>query len=590
MWTLFHSYAFDFSVWEIWGALLYGGRVVTVPRQVSRSPEAFADLLRRERVTMLSQTPSAFAQLTALVEESPRVLRDLRWVVLGGEALRPQQVRRWFAAGAAPQARLCNMYGITETTVHVTGFDITPETPFERSVVGRPLGHLSAEVLDPRGHPVPVGVPGELVVGGYGVAGSYLGRPGLTAQRFRPDPAVPGARRYHSGDLARWLPDGNLEYLGRIDDQVKIRGYRIEPGEIHQVLMEHPAVRSGAVVVTDGRLIAYAVLSGEATTDQIRAHLAGRLPDYMVPSAVIVVDRIPLTVNGKVDRRALPTASRAGKVYDPPQGPVEQALAASLSEVLKVERVSRQDSFMDLGGDSVRAVQVVGRLRRAGYTLPLDVLFTHPTVAAAADQAKPAAPAEDAQPYAQLGDRDLERAAAIDGLVDAYPMTAMQLAMVYHMELDPELRPYQNVNSYRVAAPLDEAALERAVREAAGRHPVLRTCFDLTSFSEPMQLVRAPVPLPLTMGDLTGTDQHKEITALVEREWSAPFDLGRAPLFRVNAQRLSPESFQLTVVEHHAILDGWSFTSLLAELINRHALLSRQPRTPPQPPPASRFS
>ncbi|MFI9551181.1 amino acid adenylation domain-containing protein [Nonomuraea endophytica] len=590
VWTLFHSYAFDFSVWEIWGALLYGGRIVSVPRQVSRSPEAFADLLRRERVTVLSQTPSAFAQLTALVEESPQVLRDLRWVVLGGEALRPQQVRRWFAAGAAPNARLCNMYGITETTVHVTAFDISPETPFERSVVGRPLAHLSAEVLDPRGHPVPVGVPGELVVGGFGVAGSYLGRPGLTAQRFRPDPAVPGARRYHSGDLARWLPDGNLEYLGRIDDQVKIRGFRIEPGEIHQVLMEHPAVRAGAVVVTDGRLIAYAVLGAEATTGQIRAHLAGRLPDYMVPSAVIVVDRIPLTVNGKVDRRALPTASRAEKVYDPPQGPVEQALAASLAEVLTVERVSRQDSFMDLGGDSVRAVQVVGRLRRAGYTLPLDVLFTHPTVAEAAGQAIQAGPAAAAQPYAQLDDGDLERALAIDGLVDAYPMTAMQLAMVYHMELDPELRPYQNVNSYRVAAPLDEAALERAVREAAERHPVLRTCFDLTSFGEPMQLVRASVPLPLTTGDLTGTDQHKEITALVEREWSAPFDLGRAPLFRVNAQRLSPESFQLTIVEHHAILDGWSFTSLLAELINRHALLSRKPETPPQAPPASRFS
>ncbi|GAA3134419.1 amino acid adenylation domain-containing protein [Streptosporangium carneum] len=591
VWTLFHSYTFDFSVWEMWGALLYGGRLVVVPKEVSRSPEAFALLLERERVTCLNQTPSAFGQLVGLLEEEPRALEHLRLIVFGGEALQPHHVRRWFAAGAAPKARLCNMYGITETTVHVTAHDITPETPFDRSVIGRPLPHLSAEVLDRHGRAVPVGVPGELFVGGFGVTGEYVGRPALTAQRFLPDPALPGARRYRSGDLVRWLPDGDLEYLGRIDDQVKIRGFRIEPGEIQQALADHPTVRSCVVVVDDGRLIAYVVPGPERpSAAELRAHLAGGLPEYMVPSAVVFLDRIPLTSNGKVDHRALPEAGRPETAYDPPEGPVEQALADALAEVLKLERVGRNDNFFDLGGDSVRSIQVAGRLRRAGYALPLDVLFAHPTVSAAAIQVTRAEEGARLEPFALLGAADRERALALGDVVDAYPMTSMQLAMVYHMELEPERRPYHNVNSYRVSAPLDEQALARVVAEAVERHPVLRTSFDLVSYGEPMQLVHRSAPSPLTVEDLSGTDQQAAVTALVEREWSTPFALGRAPLFRVTAQRLSSDAFQLTLTEHHAILDGWSFTSLVAEILNRHALLREHPQTPQAPPPQSRFS
>ncbi|MEV7013096.1 amino acid adenylation domain-containing protein [Streptosporangium sp. NPDC051022] len=590
VWTLFHSYTFDFSVWEMWGALLYGGRLVVVPKEVGRSPEAFALLLQRERVTFLNQTPSAFGQLVGLLEEEPRPLDHLRWIVFGGEALQPHHVRRWFATGSAPKARLCNMYGITETTVHVTAYDITPETPFGRSVIGRPLPHLSAEVLDRYGRVVPVGVPGELFVGGYGVTGEYVGRPGLTARRFPPDPAVPGARRYRSGDLVRWLPDGDLEYLGRIDDQVKIRGFRIEPGEIQRVLADHPAVRSCVVVAADGRLVAYVVPGPERpAAAELRAHLTDRLPEYMVPSAVVLLDRIPLTANGKVDLRALPEAGRPETAYDPPEGPVEQALADALAEVLKLERVGRNDNFFELGGDSVRSIQVAGRLRKAGYALPLDVLFAHPTVASAATQVTRAEDGPPLEPFALLGERDRERARARGDVVDAYPMTAMQLAMVYHMELEPERRPYHNVNSYRVAAPLDERTLTRVVTEAVERHPVLRTSFDMVSFGEPMQLVHRSVPPPLTIEDLTGADQRAAVAALVEREWSTPFALGQAPLFRVTAQRLSPSAFQLTLTEHHAILDGWSFTSLVAEILNRHALLREHPDTPKAPPPLSRF-
>ncbi|MFF4988230.1 amino acid adenylation domain-containing protein [Streptosporangium saharense] len=591
VWTLFHSYTFDFSVWEMWGALLYGGRLVVVPKEVARSPEHFARLLQEEHVTCLSQTPSAFGQLVGLLEEEPRVLDDLRLVVFGGEALQPHHVRRWFATEAGPNARLCNMYGITETTVHVTAYDITPETPFDRSVIGRPLPHLSAEVLDRHGRAVPDGVPGELFVGGFGVTGVYVGRPGLTASRFVPDPARPGARRYRSGDLVRRLPGGDLEYLGRIDDQVKIRGFRIEPGEIQRVLDAHPDVRSCVVVVREGRLLAYVVpRDGWPGAAELRAHLAARLPDYMVPSAVVPLDRIPLTPNGKVDQRALPDPGRGERPYEAPRGPVERALADALAEVLKLERVGRDDNFFELGGDSVRSVQVAGRLRRAGYALPLDVLFAHPTVHEAAARVTPAEDGPPPEPFSLLGEADRGRVAALDDVVDAYPMTSMQLAMVYHMELEPERRPYHNVNSYRVATPLDEEALARVVAEAVERHPVLRTSLDLVTFGEPMQLVHRTAPSPLTVEDLQGADQQAAITALVEREWATPFDLRTAPLFRVTAQRLSPTAFQLTLTEHHAILDGWSFTSLVAEILNRHALLRDRPDTPQAPPPRSRFS
>ncbi|HYX24290.1 MAG TPA: amino acid adenylation domain-containing protein, partial [Thermoanaerobaculia bacterium] len=322
VWTLFHSYAFDFSVWEIWGALLYGGRLVIVPYWVSRSPEAFYELLRAEKVTILNQTPSAFRQLiwaeeAVLAGAAPDLA--LRYVIFGGEALEPASLAPWFERHGDERPRLINMYGITETTVHVTYRELSwQDVSRAVSAVGCPIPDLGVYLLDSTLQLVPVGVPGEIHVGGAGLAEGYLSRPELTAERFIPNPfGDAGSRLYKSGDLARRLPDGDLEYLGRIDHQVKVRGFRIELGEIESALVRHPAVREAVVLAVDGpdrRLVAWVVpASGEAVSlSELRSFVAQSLPDYMLPSALVLLDSLPLTPNGKIDRRALPAPETEG--------------------------------------------------------------------------------------------------------------------------------------------------------------------------------------------------------------------------------------------------------------------------------------
>jgi amino acid adenylation domain-containing protein len=394
VWTLFHSYAFDFSVWELWGALLHGGRLVVVPYWVSRSPETFYDLLAAERVTILNQTPSAFRQLVRAEEGKGRGDLALRLVVFGGEALEPQSLRPWFDRHPDDAPRLVNMYGITETTVHVTYRPLAAvDAVGSGSVIGRPLPDLQLYLLDRHLQPVPIGVPGEMYVGGAGLARGYLNRPELTAVRFLPNPFAGGqGSLYKSGDLARYLPNGDVEYLGRIDDQVKIRGFRVEPGEIAAVLTGCPGVREAVVVVRqevsgEKRLAAYAVpAKGEAiTVAGLRHYLKEKLPEYMLPAAVVLLDALPLTANGKLDRRALPApdwSGATGQAYVPPRTPLEEAIAGIWSEVLGLPRVGIHDSFFDLGGHSLLATQIVSRLRQAlGVELSLRCLFEAPTIA-----------------------------------------------------------------------------------------------------------------------------------------------------------------------------------------------------------------
>ncbi|UOZ05563.1 amino acid adenylation domain-containing protein [Amycolatopsis sp. WQ 127309] len=604
VWTVFHSYAFDFSVWELWGALLHGARAVLVPFAVSRTPGEFARLLADERVTVLSQTPSALGQLTAALAERPRALPDLRLVVLGGEALRPHHVAGWFRHADAPDARLCNMYGITETTVHVTRHDIGSPADFPAGVIGRPLPHLSVAVLTPAGKPAPIGITGEMVVGGAGVANGYVRNPGLTARRFVSSPvAGDDSTWYRSGDLARWRADGTLEYRGRSDHQVKIRGFRIEPGEIEHVLAQHPAVTGCAVLPRtepggpNQYLVAYAAVGGTHTTAaELRAHLVSRLPAHLVPAVITPLDTLPLTANGKVDHAALPAAARTPDEpdrHEPPRTERERLLARVWQDVLGVEQVGRTDNFFELGGDSIRSVDVAGRMRNHGYDLSLTALFASPVLADLAAAAAPAGAAGDAVPSAAFdlvpaGDRALLPA----GVVDAYPMTSMQLAMVYHMELEPDRSPYQNVNSYRMSGAFDEDAMSAALAEVTTRHPVLRTSFDLVSSSVPMQLVHESATVDLTVEDLRDLDasaQHARVVELADREWSKPFDMTSAPMLRVFIQRLATGTYQFTLVEHHAILDGWSFTSLLAELLRRHAELRDNPGPRPAPAPVTSF-
>ncbi|WP_031079848.1 non-ribosomal peptide synthetase, partial [Streptomyces sp. NRRL S-118] len=314
VWTVFHSYAFDFSVWELWGALMTGGHAVVVPHDTARNPDAMWRLLRQEGVTVLDQTPSMFRELVEhAAGAGEERLPALRWVIFGGEALEPKHVSTWFQRYESPGTRLVNMYGITETTVHVTYQHITADhlTTGSRLPAGRPLPGYHVHLLDEHGRHVPTGVAGEIHVAGGGLARGYLNRPALTAERFPLNPhGKPGERMYRSGDIARWRPDGTLEYLGRADDQVKIRGFRIELGEIESALLTHPHIRECVVVAhqgTDGhrRLVAYTVTDTDLPVTDLRTHLGTTLPDHMIPAVFVPLDHLPLTPSGKADRRAL---------------------------------------------------------------------------------------------------------------------------------------------------------------------------------------------------------------------------------------------------------------------------------------------
>jgi len=376
VWTLFHSYAFDFSVWEIFGALLYGGRLVIVPREVTRSPEDFHRLLVDERVTVLNQTPSAFKQLARVACESSADLA-LRYVVFGGEALDVGSLKPWFERFGDQQPQLINMYGITETTVHVTYRPIGKADlqQAEVSPIGEAIPDLSWYVLDADFNPVALGCTGELHVGHAGLARGYHNRAALTAERFVPNPfTTDGSRLYRTGDLARYRAEGVIEYAGRIDHQVKIRGFRIELGEIEARLQEHPGVREAIVLAVDGvagqQLAAWFVPRDAAQADlrdNLKAHLKANLPDYMVPTHLIALDAMPLTANGKLDRKALPKpdASLLQGAYQAPRTEQERRLAAIWSELLGVERVGLGDNFFALGGHSLLVIAAVGKIREA---------------------------------------------------------------------------------------------------------------------------------------------------------------------------------------------------------------------------------
>jgi len=428
VWTLFHSYAFDFSVWELWGALRYGGRVVIVPQWVARSPESFRELLSETGVTVLNQTPSAFRQLIEADAASDSPLR-LRLVIFGGEALEPRMLGPWFERHGDASPRLVNMYGITETTVHVTHHPLSRADLARRlSVIGRPIPDLQVYILDQRLRLCPIGVPGELCVAGPGLARGYLRRPEMTEEKFIPNPFSTrmGERLYRSGDLGRFRADGEIEYLGRIDQQVKIRGHRVELGEIEGVLAQHPAVSGCAVVARqetpgDLRVIAYLVPRGETAPPEteLRDFLKRSLPAHMLPSRFVPIERLPYTPSGKVDRQSLP--SPAGRSQEreegfvPPRGPTEQAVAKIWGQILGLDDLGAKDDFFELGGHSLMAAQVVSRIRDSfGVELPIRALFDSSSVAEFAEVVSKAPEAAPSTLSIPRVDRESRRASTKD--------------------------------------------------------------------------------------------------------------------------------------------------------------------------------
>ncbi|HEX5724272.1 MAG TPA: AMP-binding protein, partial [Longimicrobiaceae bacterium] len=586
-----------FSVWEIWGALLHGGRLVVVPFDVSRDAAAFHALVQREDVTVLNQTPSAFRQFIRADEERGGDLA-LRTVIFGGEALEPASLREWVERRGAETPRLVNMYGITETTVHVTGRVIT-RADLERagSPIGRAIPDLRLYVLDPARRPVPIGVPGELYVGGAGVARGYLNRPELTAERFVDDPFAPG-RLYRTGDRVRWMADGTLEYLGRLDEQVKIRGFRIELGEIEAALRQAPGVRDCTVVVRDDetgdrRLVAYVV--GEAEAEALRDRLRQSLPEYMVPAAFVALERLPLTANGKLDRKALPAPegdAYARGSYEAPLGEVEAALAEIWAEVLGVERVGRWDHFFELGGHSLLAIRLIGRMQRAGLYTDVRALFTTPVLAelalavgrASLEMEVPANGIPEGcelltpemLPLVELGQAEIDRIVAeVPGgaanVQDIYPLAPLQDGILFHHLLSQEGDPYlvSSVTEFDTRARLDQylAALQAVI----DRHDVLRTAVAWEGLSEPVQVVWRHAPLPVEEVELDARGGVAD-----PRRYR--MDVGRAPLLRAYiAEDRARGRWLLLMLMHHLAGDHESLEvqqeEIWAHLLGRESEL-----------------
>jgi len=395
VWTLFHSYAFDFSIWETWGCLLTGGRLVIVPYWVTRSPQDFYNLLVQEQVTVLNQTPAAFYQVIQVEEAGAAKPLALRYVIFGGEALNFANLQPWFARHGDRTPQLVNMYGITETTVHVTYRALTASDAAEtRSLIGAPIPDLRIYLLDAKQRPVPPGVVGEMYIGGAGVARGYLKRPELTTERFLNDPfgSEKSARMYKSGDLARLLNNGDIEYLGRMDNQVKVHGYRIELGEIEAALAQHQDVQQTVVVArTDGpgaaKLVAYIVgkKGKKPPTAELREYLQTKLPAHMIPFAYVTIEALPLTVNGKIDKSQLPApdvgAASPARTYVAPRTSQEKILADILAEVLRLEEVGVTDNLFELGADSLHVFQITSRAAKAGLAVTPKMVLQQRTIA-----------------------------------------------------------------------------------------------------------------------------------------------------------------------------------------------------------------
>ncbi|MFK4071671.1 non-ribosomal peptide synthase/polyketide synthase [Streptomyces sp. NPDC029674] len=567
VWTLFHSYAFDFSVWELWGALLCGGRLVVVPHAVSRSPEAFLDLLAEQRVTVLNQTPSAFYQLIQADQRRPGRELALRHVVFGGEALVPGRLAEWYERHADDAPTLVNMYGITETTVHVTQQALTRESAAadNGSTVGPALPDLRAYVLDDRLRPAPPGAVGELYVSGAGLARGYLGRAGLTAERFVACPfGEPGERMYRTGDLARWTADGLLSYEGRADQQVKIRGFRIELGEIEAVLDRHPAVAEVAVVVRedrpgDKRLVAYAVprdAGAALDTAALRAYASEALPSYMVPAAVVALAALPLTVNGKLDRRALPAPRFDGGGGRAPRTAREETLCRLFAEVLGVERVGIDDNFFDLGGHSLLATRLAVRVRaELGAEIQLVRLFESPTVAGLADSLGEGGGAASVRPALVPVDRP-----------EVLPLSFAQQRLWFLRRAGGVGSTYNMPLALRLRGDLDRDALRAALNDVVGRHESLRTVFpEVDGQARQSVLGTWDVPLPVT-----GTDEE-ELASLLDAAARTDFDLSREIPVRATLFAHGPREHVLALVMHHIAGDEWSMAPLARDLGDAYA-------------------
>ena len=574
----FASPGFDVVVEEVFPAWLAGAAVV-VSREELFAPETLLRVIAAEGVTVL-ELPTAYWHewVGELARRRERLPACVRLVLVGGERVSPERLREW----AELRTALVHVFGLTETACTSTTLHLAPGEDGSRwssLPIGRPTGNARVYVLDAWGQLLPPGIPGELLIGGEGVGRGYLGRPELTAERFVPDPfaAAPGARLYRTGDRVRWLGDGVLEFLGRMDQQVKVRGFRIEPGEVEAALLTHPGVREAVVAVREDapgekRLVGYVVAEAgaEPSGAELRAHLAARLPEHLVPGALVALERIPLTANGKTDRAALPAPERGGEAaHVAPRTPTEEVLAGIWAEVLGVETVGVEDGFFELGGHSLLATRVVSRARRAfGVEVPLRALFEAPTVAGLAERVE-ALRSEGAPPAPPI-----ERVPRTGPLPASFAQ--QRLWLVDRME--PGSPAYNVAFALRLRGALDPAALRASLGELARRHETLRTTFAEQG-GAPVQVIHPPAPVPLPVVELGGLPagaREAEARRLARAEALRPFDLAAGPLLRSTLLRLGGDDHALLFTLHHVVSDEWSMEVLAREVSALYSALSRQ--------------
>ncbi|MBA3533185.1 MAG: amino acid adenylation domain-containing protein, partial [Ardenticatenales bacterium] len=556
--------SFDAATFEIWGALLNGARLVIVSREQLLAPEDFATLLRTEAVTTLLLTTSLFNQLAYA---HPSLFSGLHTVLFGGEAANPRAARHLL--DSAPPQRLLNLYGPTESTVLASWYEVKAIANEATSLpIGLPVSNTVLYVLDETLQPLPVGVPGELYLGGEGLARGYLNRPALTAASFIPDPfsGVHGARLYRTGDLVRSLPDGQLDFVERKDQQVKLRGFRIELGEIESALSRHPAIREAVVIVredTPGHryLASYLTLNEESTptTSEMRAFLQERLPSYMVPSAFVFLPALPLTPNGKFDPRALPIPDQDTRteLFVAPRTPLEELLATLFAELLEVEQVSIHDNFFDLGGHSLLAMQALTRsAQHFQVSLPVSTFFKAPTVAGLA-AAIAHSPTTQALPLLPIP------------RTDQMPLSYAQQRLWFLDQMMPESPVYNVPFAIRLRGALDHPALEQSLTEMVRRHEALRSTFGEQN-GRPYCRIHPAGARALTveeLGHLPDSEQAPVVQQRIREDARAPFNLAQGPLLRTHLLRLRPDEHILLLNVHHIVADGWSVGVFSNELV-----------------------
>ncbi|MFI5587249.1 amino acid adenylation domain-containing protein [Amycolatopsis sp. NPDC051758] len=575
--ALFTSVAFDLTVPNLYVSLMTGRPVRLLPADLA--PDELAGRL-------VAGGPYAFVKLTPAhldllaTHLTPQQARDLTAVVIpAGDAFSAGLLATWQRLSGS---RIVNEYGPTEITVGNSVHVVEGPPSTELVPIGTPIPNTTAYVLDTLLQPAPIGAIGEVYVGGVGVARGYHGKPDLTAEKFVPDPygTVPGGRLYRTGDLARVLPRGDFDFVGRVDNQVKIRGYRIEPAEIEAVLTTHPGVRDAVVLAEDGRLGAHLVFEAQAPElAELRGFLAARVPGYMVPSTFTAVDAFPLTENGKVDRRALSELDGSRLAQDqervPPRTDLEARIAEIWRDCLRVPELGVLDNFFDVGGDSIRAVALVGALREAGLDLTVRDVFAERTVAGLAEflaGAAPAVPVPGVAPFALLDPADAARLP--EGVVDAYPLSQVQAGMAVAMLSDPDA-PYHNGTSYEVRSerPFQLEALNTAANLVVARHEVLRTAIDLTSYSVPMQLVHGEAVMTIGSQDLrhlTPAEREAEIHTYMAAERRNLFDFATPPLIRIFAHVTADDAWWISITECHPVIEGWTYHLMLMEIVTAY--------------------